>query len=228
MSTDHPPPQSPQTTTSTTAHAASTGSQKKAAAPRTAPPVPSAPPASTPLVQGPPASVPENGPAVFNTAPGRTDATGAGRLVTYTVELEQGLPFNAKTVASLIDRTLADPRGWTAGGLQSVRRVADNADLRILIASPKTTDELCAPLITGGRLSCRNGARVVLNAWRWAHGADAYKSIQEYRRYLVNHEVGHALGNAHEGCISSGRRASVMLQQTKGLQGCLPNPWPFP
>jgi hypothetical protein len=70
------------------------------------------------------------------------------------------------------------------------------------------------------------GGRAVLNRWRWRVGAAAYSRVERYRVYLVNHEVGHLLGHHHLGCPASGARAPVMMQQTKGVAPCRPNPWP--
>ena len=78
-------------------------------------------------------------------------------------------------------------------------------------------------------MSCQNKDQVVLNAMRWVTGAPSYgKDIANYRRYLVNHEFGHALGFQHVTCRGKGLAAGVMMQQTKGLGGCKANPWPYP
>jgi hypothetical protein len=70
--------------------------------------------------------------------------------------------------------------------------------------------------------------RAVLNLMRWRHGAPAFRgNMTMYRRYLVNHEVGHVLGHSHRSCHASGARAPVMMQQTKGVGSCRANGWPL-
>lgn len=173
--------------------------------------------------------VPEHGSGDFVVAPGGSGPTGHGQVVTYSVEVEQGLELDVTDVARRVDQVLADPRSWTAILPRALKRVSANPSIRIRIATPATADALCAPLDTGGRLSCRNGANVVLNAWRWVNGSEAYLGrIGSYRQYMINHEVGHALGQGHAPCPGADDVAPVMLQQTKGLDGCLPNPWPAP
>ena len=87
----------------------------------------------------------------------------------------------------------------------------------------------CPGVGTGGYTSCRYGERAVINLARWETAVPDYGGdIATYRQYVVNHEVGHALGNGHEECAGPGRLAPVMQQQTLGLEGCVRNAWPFP
>jgi hypothetical protein len=161
-------------------------------------------------------------------------APTTGRTVRYTVELEGGLDIRAEDFATTVGTVLTDPRGWqTKDGVRFVDvSPADAAkgadvDLHITLASPHTTDRLCAPLKTRGQVSCHNSGRVVLNLRRWVLGAEAYGSdVAQYRTYLVNHEVGHGIGHAHAYCGGKGKVAPVMMQQTYGLKGCTAWPWP--
>ncbi len=173
-------------------------------------------------------ALPESGSGRFSVAGvGPAAPDGSGRELTYSVEVEEGLPYSANDVAGFVDDVLSDGRGWTSVTTETFRRVSTGSKFRIRLATPGTTDQLCRPLATGGRLSCRNGEMIVLNSWRWAHGANAYGSdLARYRTYLVNHEFGHALGNGHEACPGVGETSPVMSQQTKGLGGCRANPWP--
>lgn len=171
--------------------------------------------------------VPQEGPATFRVARASADVATVVADVLYSVEVEDGLPFVLSDTGAAIAATLDDPRGWSGVLGTSMRRVDSDPEVRVLIATPGTTDELCAPLATQGRVSCRNGSLVVLNARRWASAVAHYRSrVSAYRKYLVNHEFGHALGQSHVGCPNAGEPAPVMQQQTYGLDGCRANAWP--
>jgi hypothetical protein len=73
---------------------------------------------------------------------------------------------------------------------------------------------------------------VIINENRWRHGTPYFKSaggtLREYRAMVVDHETGHWFGLGHATCGGKGQLAPVMMQQSKGLYGCKPNPWPLP
>lgn len=161
--------------------------------------------------------------------PGSSRAKGPGVPLRFIVEVEGGLKVDRRAFASRVERVLFDGRGWRAGGVGFRRVDSGRAAFRVALASRNLTDRLCSPLATVGLYSCHQGGRAVLNAWRWRNGADAYgRRLRHYRIYMINHEVGHALGHGHAACPSPGRRAPVMMQQTIGIGACKPNPWPLP
>jgi hypothetical protein len=167
----------------------------------------------------------------FDVAPGEGPRVGSGERYTYTVEVEAGVPVDPVELAAVVEAALSDPRGWTATGRVALQRVGPGATprFRVRLATPDTTDARCAPLETNGEVSCRNGEDVMINLRRWLEGAaPSGLSLADYRTYLVNHEVGHALGHDHVDCPGAGQVAPIMLQQTLGLGGCTPNPWPNP
>jgi hypothetical protein len=180
-------------------------------------------------------TVPQNGTGKITVVP-VPDAPVAtsGRTVKYTVEIEGGLGVDAAQVSSTIQSVLLDPKGWQkVDGVRFVNVTPAQAakgvhvDVRITLASPGLTDQLCAPMRTLSQVSCWNGERSVLNFRRWALGDDSYGSdVALYRVYQVNHEVGHGLGHQHKMCPGKGKRAPLMVQQTLDLGGC--RPWPYP
>ncbi len=175
--------------------------------------------------------VPRDAGGQLRTVPGSVPAPReAEQVVTVRVEVEAGLGVDGAEFARQVMAILNDPRGWGHDGSVAFARTDGEADIDLTLASPATTDELCAPVDTGGTVSCGRVGFAVLNAVRWAQGAEPFLeaggSVPEYRQYLVNHEVGHVLGNGHVRCPAPGEAAPVMVQQTLGLDGCRPNGWP--
>jgi len=175
------------------------------------------------------ADVPESGAGTFSVVPGADPGPGTGAVRTVRVEVEDGLAVDGTAFAETVMATLNDPRGWGADGSLSFARTDGEAELRVMLASPDTVDDLCAPLRTGGEVSCGTGGRAVLNLRRWVLAtAEQAADKTQYRHYLVNHEVGHLLGHRHERCPGPGQRAPLMQQQSYSAAPCVPNPWPFP
>ena len=154
---------------------------------------------------------------------------GTGPVRTYDVEVEAATGVDPVGFAGAVEAILADPRSWIADGSVAFQRVPEGGSFTVTLATPPTTDQICLPLNTAGILSCREGDRVIINLTRWLEGTTDWDgSLEDYRAMVINHEVGHALGHGHLGCPGPGQLAPVMMQQTKGLDGCVGNPWPFP
>lgn len=172
--------------------------------------------------------VPPRGNGATAVVAGSVPAPGTGREHRVRVEVEGGLDVDGEAFASFVLDTLNDPRSWSRDGLTFSRTDGD-ADIVVVLASPETSARMCAPLVTNGTLSCRQGPRAILTMHRWAHGMEDYgEDVTGYRRYLVNHEVGHVLGHGHVACPGPGLPAPVMQQQTKDVDPCVPNSWPYP
>ena len=124
--------------------------------------------------------------------------------------------------------TLDDERGWKRANFTFA--FMDDAPYTIVLAEGPEVDQLCEPYDTGGRYSCQLGPIVALNADRWRAATPEWTGdLVAYRQMLINHEVGHLLGQHHPtgGCATPGAPAPVMLQQSTNLGGCLANPWPL-
>jgi hypothetical protein len=173
--------------------------------------------------------VPEVGTGELVPVPGNEPAPGPGRVRAVRVEIERGVPVDGEAFADFVMTTLNDPRGWGRDGAMSFARSSDEAPLQVVLATPETGERLCRPLKTSGKLSCRDGSRAVISLFRWTYGTPDYANdLTSYRRYVINHEVGHWLGNGHLSCPAPDAPAPVMQQQTFGLDGCAQNPWPYP
>lgn len=207
----------------------------------------------------PGAPIPESGAGTFDVLPGSSPQVGQGDMYRYTIEVETGVELTEgrDSFDNLVQQTLSDPRSWTnpeAGGiaLQRVDGQGQPPDFRVTLVSQNTARQVCGygqglPFDT----SCRIDERVYINAARWVRGAISFEGDSgTYRRYAINHEVGHVFDNPHVPCGQDGALAPVMMQQTFSVandelhelnkavpQGadiprdgkvCKYNAWPFP
>ncbi|WP_374105845.1 DUF3152 domain-containing protein [Streptomyces sp. AC495_CC817] len=175
----------------------------------------------------------------FEAVRGFDKAPGTGQKYRYRVDVEKGLGLEAELFAEAVQKTLNDERSWARGGGRTFERISSGApDFVITLASPGTTAIWCAKSgldTTVDNVSCDSAAteRVMINAYRWAQGAETYgDEMHAYRQMLINHEIGHRLGYGHETCDKDGELAPVMQQQSKFLTfggiTCKANPWPYP
>ena len=146
----------------------------------------------------------------------------------YAIKIEPSLGLDPLCIKNLLFLILNNDLGWTNVAEKSFQLTSvDDSDYVYIFASPTKTDELCAPIETNSIYSCRNENNIVLNFFRWQEGAvDFNNDIETYRIYLINHETGHILGWSHVGCPIEGAVAPVMMQQSKGTDGCVPYGWP--
>lgn len=151
------------------------------------------------------------------------------RRVTYSVSTRGAIASSVAVFRRQAQETFDDARGWRAGGVE-FRRVPRGGDFTLVLAAAATLPSFSATCST--MWSCRVGRFVVINQERWKHASPAWnaarQALRDYRHMVVNHETGHWLGRGHVGCPGPGRPAPVMMQQSKGLEGCRFNPWPLP
>ena len=146
----------------------------------------------------------------------------------YAVKIEPSLGLDPLCIKNLLFLILNNDTGWTNITEKQFQLTSvEESDYVYIFASPEKTDEICAPIETNSIYSCRKEQNIVLNFFRWKNGAVDFKNDMEtYRIYLINHETGHILGWGHVGCPKEGAIAPVMMQQSKGTEGCIPYGWP--
>jgi hypothetical protein len=149
----------------------------------------------------------------------------AYRLHTYAVTTRGTVHADVAAFRALVAATYADPRGWLRAH-HRFRVVRHGGAFTVVLAQASTMrsfSETCS-----STYSCRVGRYVVINAARWLHGSPYFTgSLLEYRQMVIDHETGHWLGLGHAHCPRAGALAPVMQQQSKGMHGCRPNPWPL-
>ena len=157
-------------------------------------------------------------------------AAGAADARAATVEYEVSRAGTTKASFSefgrIVDAVLSDSRGWSLSGSIRFRRVSRGGRFTVRLTEPRVVGSYPG---CSSYYSCRVGRYVMINDDRWRFATSSYRGrpLHHYRQMVINHEVGHALGFGHGTCPGAGMRAAVMQQQSKGLNGCVHNPWPL-
>ncbi|MBC9225537.1 DUF3152 domain-containing protein [Aeromicrobium sp. 636] len=152
------------------------------------------------------------------------------KTVKYSVKTNGKMTTSVPAFRRQVQQILDDPRGWRAAGI-AFKRVTSGGSMTIVLAQASKV-----PTYSSGcssTWSCRVGRHVIINQERWKHASPAWNKAKGttrlgYRHMVVNHEVGHWLGWGHARCGGKGQKAPVMMQQSKGRNGCTFNPWPKP
>ena len=169
---------------------------------------------------------------IIRTSPARRvkHVRDARRTVKYTIVTKGDISTSKGTFRRQVQETLDDPRGWRAAGI-AFKRVKSGGSMTVVLAQASKVPTYSSACST--QWSCRVGRHVIINQERWKHASPAWNAakgttLRGYRNMVVNHEVGHWLGWHHASCPGRGRKAPIMMQQSKGRNGCTFNPWPKP
>jgi len=161
----------------------------------------------------------------------------------YSIEVPKELGLYSKPIVSKFIETLTDPRSWKGHQFEFVsvqsppsstlrrtsRHVGDvpsqrlgkvqpnsKNHIRIIFARNVQIKNTCG--FTG--LSCADTINKIVyineRNWRCPPKVSGL-SLQEYRTYLILHEIGHIIGKNHPiKCGKVGTKMDVMTQQTLG------------
>jgi hypothetical protein len=178
---------------------------------------------------GGPVPVGGHGPDERRAATASRDLPKVTRTVRYRVESRGRILAHRGQFRAQVQETLTDHRGWRAGGVRFVP-VRRGGSMTVVLAQASRVEGFSSAC--SREWSCRVGRHVVINQDRWRFASPAWNRAglprRDYRHMVVNHEVGHFLGLGHASCHRAGSRAPVMMQQSKGRDGCRFNPWPLP
>jgi len=160
--------------------------------------------------------------------------TAVERVITY--EFKSDTSFNFSHHRDIVDQILQDKEQWKSLKVKFVpfwssssnssdgtnrRETEREPDVHIRLSSEKTIKKECG--FEGLSCAVLGGHNIYLNETNWTKGSKkSGLSLQDYRKYVLTHEMCHILGYLHETCSGPNEKVSIMVQQTLGTGGCNP------
>jgi|LakMenE18May11ns_1017448.scaffolds.fasta_scaffold9864659_2 hypothetical protein len=166
--------------------------------------------------------------------------TAAERVITY--QFKSDTSFNFSHHKDIVDQILQDKEQWKSLRVKFVpfwtssvnvnssdgsnrrereREREREPDVHIRLSSEKTIKKECG--FEGLSCAVLGGHNIYLNETNWTNGSKkSGLSLQDYRKYVLTHEMCHILGYLHETCSGPNEKVSIMVQQTLGTGGCDP------
>lgn len=168
------------------------------------------------------------------------------KSISIKVSIDKDVSYPIDSFIEELERVLNDERGWKKFGYsfvvinstlssqtppQSKSKKSKSSKLLVRLSQNATIAKQCY-FDPKTPLSCYDPnpdvPEVLINFYRFMEGSVESKlSLQDYKTYVINHEIGHALGRGHSTCPCVGCLAPVMMQQTLGIGECSPQPWPL-
>jgi hypothetical protein len=164
-------------------------------------------------------------------------ANGGKEVWYVATKVDNDIPISDESFHKKVVQTLSKPRGWQSIDNIEFRFVSWNTlnhiksrnKIPVRLSANETIVKECG-FKELERLSCCNTItkQVWLNYYRWKNGAKPSKlTLDRYRNYMINHEIGHALGRLHAKCPCEGCSAPIMMQHTITIGKCKPNDKPL-
>lgn len=161
-------------------------------------------------------------------------------LYYVSIIIDDNIEYSIKNFTNTVRTILTDKRGWTKLGYEFVfvsnqlfNLIKNKNKILIRLSKNETIAKECKFNINE-KLSCCDTVKktVLINYYRWQNGSnnnnEHHNSLDDYRIYVINHEVGHALGRGHTKCNPKKcEKVPVMMQQTLSIGTCKKNVWPL-